>query len=386
MGMTVAEMAKKLNKEFKNETLNIRADITPDYERCACGDLGIDFPLYGGLPEGRLAVFSGQNHSGKTLSSITYMSAYQRKHPEKTCVFVDVEHSLDLKFAAAMTGIDWSKVQYVNPIGISGEQVLDIVDEYFTCDDIGLVVLDSVAALCSNADYESDVEEDKGQRASIAKALNKFLKKVLDKLSASRGVLIMINQVREKGKTFTGATIYDEVAGAAPKYYSSVTVRFGKRTFTDGDTTDKNDGEKSDGFRLNFAIIKNKTASTQRGGGFLTFRYDTGLDWLYDTLEVALKYDFIKRPSKVKYELVNLATGETYLDEETNEPLSFVGKDKVKEYFNTHPKFQKEYVEMLLDYVSKSEEKGTRFSPLLDEDKLQAIKEEDEALETNSGI
>lgn len=382
--MNVLEMAKKLNREFKNDTLSIRADVTPTYERCACGDLGMDFPLYGGLPEGRVAVFSGKEHSGKTTAAITYMAAYQKKYPNKVCVFVDVEHSLDLQFMAHMTGIDWSKVQYVDPVNISGEQVLDIIDEFLTCDDIGLIILDSVAALCSSADYESDVEEDKGQRASIAKALNKFLKKILDKLSATRAILIMINQVREKGKTFTGATIYDEVAGSAPKFYSSVTVRFGKRTFTDGDTTDKTDGEKTDGFRLNFAIIKNKTASTQRGGGFLTYRYDTGLDWLYDTLEVALKYNFISRPNKSRYELVNLASGEVYLDKETNEPLSFVGKDKVKEYFASHPNFQTEYVNMLIKHIS-SDESNNKDEALLDKKILDEIKEEDAGV-LNGGI
>lgn len=382
--MNVLEMAKKLNREFKNDTLSIRADVTPTYERCACGDLGMDFPLYGGLPEGRVAVFSGKEHSGKTTAAITYMAAYQKKYPNKVCVFVDVEHSLDLQFMAHMTGIDWSRVQYVDPVNISGEQVLDIIDEFLTCDDIGLIILDSVAALCSSADYESDVEEDKGQRASIAKALNKFLKKILDKLSATRAILIMINQVREKGKTFTGATIYDEVAGSAPKFYSSVTVRFGKRTFTDGDTTDKTDGEKTDGFRLNFAIIKNKTASTQRGGGFLTYRYDTGLDWLYDTLEVALKYNFISRPNKSRYELVNLESGEVYLDKETNEPLSFVGKDKVKEYFALHPNFQTEYVNMLIKHIS-SDEGNTKSEALLDKKILDEIKEEDAGV-LNGGI
>ena len=382
--MNVLEMAKKLNREFKNDTLSIRADVTPTYERCACGDLGMDFPLYGGLPEGRVAVFSGKEHSGKTTAAITYMAAYQKKYPNKVCVFVDVEHSLDLQFMAHMTGIDWSRVQYVDPVNISGEQVLDIIDEFLTCDDIGLIILDSVAALCSSADYESDVEEDKGQRASIAKALNKFLKKILDKLSATRAILIMINQVREKGKTFTGATIYDEVAGSAPKFYSSVTVRFGKRAFTDGDTTDKTDGEKTDGFRLNFAIIKNKTASTQRGGGFLTYRYDTGLDWLYDTLEVALKYNFISRPNKSRYELVNLESGEIYLDKETNEPLSFVGKDKVKEYFTLHPDFQTEYVNMLIKHIS-SDESNSKDEALLDKKILDEIKEEDAGV-LNGGI
>ena len=372
--MDVRAMAQKLNKEFKNDMLAIRADITPTYERLACGDLGMDFPLYGGLPKGRVVVFSGKEHSGKTLSAIVEMAAYQREHPDRICVFVDVEHSLDLKFASHMTGIDWSRVQYVNPIGISGEQVLDIIDEFFTCDDIGLVVLDSVAALCSNADYESDVEEDKGQRASIAKALNKFLKKVLDKVSTSNGLLIMINQVREKGKTFTGATIFDEVAGSAPKFYSSVTVRFGKRTFTLGDVTDKSDGEKTDGFRLNFAIIKNKTASTQRGGGFLTFRYDTGLDYLYDTLEVALKYNLVSRPNSKRYELTNPETKEVLKDKETGEALSFIGQDKLKEYLYTHKDFREEYLKMLIKHISKTD---NQYGRLIDSETLSAIQEED---------
>jgi len=375
--MDVKAMAQKLNKEFKNDMLSIRADITPTYERLACGDLGMDFPLYGGLPKGRVVVFSGKEGSGKTTASITYMAAYQRKHPDKTCVFVDVEHSLDLQFAAHMTGIDWSKVQYVNPIGISGEQVLDIIDEFFTCNDIGLVILDSVAALCSNDDYESDVEEDKGQRASIAKPLNKFLKKVLGKVASTKGILIMINQVREKGKTYSGATIYDEVAGAAPKYYSSVTVRFGKRTYTDGDVTDKNDGEKTDGFRLNFAIIKNKTANTKRGGGFLTYRYDNGLDYLFDTLEVALKYNFISRPNKMKYELVDLESGEILHDAETDAPLSFIGKDKLKEYFYTHPKFRDEYLSMLTEHISQTD---NSYGRLIDSEMLEAIQAEDASL------
>ena len=81
-------------------------------------------------------------------------------------------------------------------------------------------------------------------------------------------------------------------------------------------------GENADGFRLVFATTKNKTASTQRGGGFLTFRYDTGLDWVTDLLEVAIKYEFIKRPNNMTYILVNLETGEPYQDSEGNNVVS----------------------------------------------------------------
>ena len=51
---TLAETAKRLNKEFKNEKLIIKSDIVPHYERLACGALGMDYPVYGGLPLGRV--------------------------------------------------------------------------------------------------------------------------------------------------------------------------------------------------------------------------------------------------------------------------------------------------------------------------------------------
>ena len=153
---------------------------------------------------------------------------------------------------------------------------------------------------------------------------------------------MLINQVRQVGTTFTGAAIYDEPGGHAPKYYASVKLRFGTRTFTQGDKVDCRDGENADGFRLSFATTKNKTASTQRGGGFLTFRYDTGLDWAFDLLEVAIKYEFISRPNNMTYILVNLETGEQYTDEDGN-VLKFVGKQKLRDYLASNVEFQVKY-------------------------------------------
>ena len=135
---------------------------------------------------------------------------------------------------------------------------------------------------------------------------NWFIKKMLDQLTLRDNILLLINQVRQTGTSYTGAPIYEEPCGHAPRYYASVKLRFGTRTFTQGDKVDCRDGENADGFRLVFATTKNKTASTQRGGGFLTFRYDTGLDWVTDLLEVAIKYEFIKRPNNMTYILVNL--------------------------------------------------------------------------------
>jgi len=351
----VLQKAKQLNKEYKNENLAIIASVVPKYERLATNCLGLDFPLYGGLPLGRLAVFAGLEHSGKTTAACTAMAAYQHKYPDKICVYIDVEHSLDLEFQSAMTGLDLTKLLYVNPENMGGEQILDYVLELQDEEDIGMIVLDSIPALVSSRDYDTDVGEDKGMSAGIAKPLAKFIKKIIDQLSSKKNILILINQVREAGKTFTGASIYTEPGGHAPKYYASVKIRFGTRTFTKGDKVDLSDGEDADGFRLKFKITKNKTASTQRGGGFMTYRYDTGLDWKHDLLEIAVKYEFIKRPTTQSYLLVDLSTNESYKDSETGEELKFRGKQAMLDYFDSHVDFQTKYLEMLNKFITHTD-------------------------------
>jgi len=378
---SVLEIAKKMNKEFQNNKLALIADMTPDYMRLSVGDLGVDFPLYGGLPYGRIITVSGREHSGKTLGTCAIIAAYQHANPDKICAYIDVEHSLDKTFVSAMTGLDLTKLLYINPENMSGEQILDLILELQDADDIGLIVLDSIPAMESGKELENDIEKDLGRSGNMARPLHKFTKRMADLVSAKNNMFIFINQVRVADKTFTGANIYSEPGGDAPKYYASVKIRFGTRTFTQGDKVDCSDGEKADGFRLKFAITKNKTAPIQRGGGFLTFRYDKGLDWLFDTFEVALKYDFIQRPTSQTYQLVNLETGEVYLDE-NNQPLKFVGKAKLKEYLMSHIDFQVKYLEMLNKHISAA---SNIYGSLLDARSLAEINSEEASVEQPRG-
>lgn len=374
---SIQDIAKKLNRAYKNEKLALKADVIPSYRRLSCNDLGADFPLYGGLPYGRIVTVSGKEHSGKTTGACTFLAAYQRANPDRTCVFVDVEHSLDKEFQSAMTGLDLTKLLYVNPEGMSGEQIMDAILEFQDADDVGMIVLDSIAALVSSRDYDSDMEKDNGMAGGIAKPLAKFIRKMLDTLASKDNILLLINQVRQVGTTFTGAAIYDEPGGHAPKYYASVKLRFGTRTFTNGDKVDARDGENADGFRLTFATTKNKTASTQRGGGFLTYRYDTGLDWSFDLLEVAIKYEFISRPNNMTYILVNLETGEPYQDENGND-LKFVGKQKLRDFLGNNVEFQVKYLEMLNRHIQAN---ANQYGSLLDERTLAQIKAEESSVE-----
>ena len=128
------------------------------------------------------------------------------------------------------------------------------------------------------------------------------------------------------------------------------------------DACGSTNGEGADGFRLQFKIMKNKTAACNRGGGFITYRYDKGLDWLNDLLEIAIGFDFIKRLNNVTYQLVNLETGEIYYDEQGKELKG--KKADLIEYIKTNLKFQNEYLAMLNRYIAASDES---YGSLLDE-------------------
>ena len=373
---SVLEIAKRLNREFKDEKLAIKADITPEYERMPTGAFGFDYPLYGGLPLGRICTFAGLFHSGKTVATALAMAAYQRRFPDQMCVYVDLEHALDIKFVCRMTGLDPERMIYFNPTALTGEQVLDAILEFQKSDDIGLIALDSIPALLPAQSVENDMTKDPGMRGTIAKSMHRFLIAMSSLVNQKNNIFIMVNQVRVSGTTFTGAPIYSEPGGQAPQYYSSIKVRFGTRTFIKGDKVDCSDGEGAEGFRLKYSITKNKCGPIARGGGFMSFNYDSGLMWMEDLLEIAYKFEFIKRINNVTYQLVNLETGEPYYDEEGNE---LKGKRKdLEDYIYTNINFQNDYIAMLNRYISAS---GDSYGNILDAREQAAIKAEEDSVE-----
>ena len=363
---SILEIAKQLNKEYKDDNLAIVSSVKPNYTRMPTNALGLDYILGGGIPLGRIIEFSGLQHSGKTTAACVVLAAYQRAFPDKTCIYVDVEHSLDLKFQAKMTGLDLNKMLYVSPNGLTGEQICDAIIEFEKADDVGCIVLDSLPALLPAAVMENDLTKDAGMRGTMAKTFHRFFPEMNDMVARKENLFIAINQVRDDGKTFTGIQKWKETGGSAPAYYSSIIIRFGTRKFTLGDNMDacgSTNGEGADGFRLLYKVMKNKCGSCARGGGFMTFRYETGFDWINDLLEIALGFGFIKRLSTVTYQLVNLETGEVYYDEDGVELKG--KKADLVEYIKTNIPFQKEYLAMLNRVISADDSKS--YGELLDE-------------------
>lgn len=380
---SIHDIAKRMNKEYSSSTFLRKSNIIPGYKRLRSKALGMDYPLFGGLPYGRICVYSGKPHSGKTTAAFAELAAYQKENPDKTCVFVDAEQAVDLQFQALMNDIDLEKLIIMQPDeGMSGEQILEAVLELqLNSDDIGLIVLDSIPALVTAQNLKNEFTKDTGKQGTIAKPLHKFCGEILPSLRKKENILILINQVRVKDVMYNGAPIYSEPGGDAPKFYSSVSVRFGTRSFVKGDTeiSGENNGEGADGFRIKFMITKNRTAPSTRGGGFITYRYATGMDWLHDLLEIATTFDYIRKLNNRTYALVNLDTGEMLLDENGKE-LKGLRKELI-DYIATHLDFQKTYLDMLMRHISAKNTVDDTPVTLLAEEDERKIKQEQNSVE-----
>ncbi len=77
-------------------------------------------------------------------------------------------------------------------------------------------------------------------------------------------------------------------------------------------------------------IAKTKVCKPDRRVGFYTLRYDTGIDVIADTVEVALKYGIINQAG-AWFTFIDLDTGEIISDDE-GEQIKLQGKPNLIEY------------------------------------------------------
>lgn len=375
----VLATALAINKAYGDKIL-MAGDVIPEVQKFSIGTLSADFAICGGIPLGTMITFAGPSGGCKTLAAISAMAQYQKKFPDRVCIYVDAEHNLpfQLKTFARWTGLqtDAQHFQRLRCVGLPAEQIFKMVLELQDNDDIGLIVFDSVKALVPEIEYENDFDKDNGMRATVAKSLSKFCRMMLGPLEDKQNVCIMINHSIVEPIPGTRAFKYSEPCGTALNYFPSLKIRFLQRKFTCGTdlelTESKVQGEKGitpDGLVASFAITKSRFGGIDRSGGKLIFRYATGIDKATDIFEVATRNNIAKLEGTTWY-LIDPNTGEAYSDEEGN-PLKFVGKPKLLKYFQDNPDFVEEYTQAVNEYIGKT---SMDISLLSEQDMAKIIK------------
>jgi recombination protein RecA len=298
------DVLNQINKDFgKGAVMSLGEKQPEPIEVVSTGSIGLDDALgVGGLPRGRIVEIFGPESSGKTTIA-THVIAEAQKLGLK-CAIIDAEHAFDSVYAAKL-GVNVNELLISQPD--YGEQGLEIADRLATSGKLGVIVIDSVAALVPKAELEGEMGESK--MGLHARLMSQALRKMTGNISKSNTIVIFINQLREKIGVMFGNP-ETTTGGNALKFYAS--VRIDVRRSTSGDNMLK-DGDEAVGNLVKVKVIKNKVAPPFKKAEFDVV-FGVGIDKIGELIKKASEEGVIKKWGKQITLLDNGAGEQTKYD------------------------------------------------------------------------
>jgi len=262
--MSIEQVIAEANKKFGAGALIRGADAKGlALKRLRTGSLALDYATGGGWAFGCLNEIFGPYSSGKSYVSILTAAQTQKDYPKAEVALIDFEDAYDENWWQAV-GVDTDRLLLSSPkIMESGLQTaVDLIQSK----EVALVIVDSLAAACPQAEYEGDLTSfTVGLRARLG---NKFVRKsrtesnlLSDEIDLGRTTLLIVNQ------TYTNIGGYGDPevtpGGQQVRFGAMVRVRIRK-----GDQIQDKDGtllmQES-----RFVVEKNKTYPPKKTGSFL---------------------------------------------------------------------------------------------------------------------
>lgn len=210
-----------LSKDYLSNVISLQNFQKP-IEVISTGNINLDHALgCGGIPKARITEIYGGEACGKT--TLALQIAKQCTDQKQWVLFIDLECSLDANYVKNL-GID---LDYFYVAGAkNGENAFAIINNALTNNQFSLIIVDSVAAMISELEYETKIESN-NILGSHARLMSRGLRKIQLPLSQSNTALIFINQIREKIGIFFGNP-ETTTGGRALKYFASLRLEMKK--------------------------------------------------------------------------------------------------------------------------------------------------------------
>lgn len=159
-------------------------------------DLIISNRPYGGIPVGRISLFTGFESTGKSLLAAHLLASTQKKNG--IAILIDNETSYDSAFLTAI-GVDIKKLGYIHVSTI--EEMFTAVEKIISkvrdssADTLLTIICDSLAAMPSKTEIEGSFDKQ-GWNTEKAIVISRAMRKLTQEVGKQRICLVFTNQLR----------------------------------------------------------------------------------------------------------------------------------------------------------------------------------------------
>lgn len=307
----MAKWQDEINKKVGKNIL-LKGDQILDLPRIPTGSLSLDVETGGGIPIGKISTFAGDYMDGKTALALKVVANFQKLWPQKEVLWLDVEGVWDEAWAKCL-GVDTKRIDLA--YAEYSEQAFDIMSIAIS-NNVGLIVLDSIAALSPKSEAEADMETNfVGLQARLNKRwLRKAQGALLDKTIEVPPTVILINQLYANIGGYGPAQT--EAGGGGLEYYPSLKIRLKAGDLYPKSKSVNDEGVEPKAQSIRFFTEKNKTAPRHRRGHVWFFfdnldeyRKKGDFDRIEEVVRYATKFDLIQKRGSM-YDLTDPETGE----------------------------------------------------------------------------
>jgi len=299
----MSDFFRSMVKELNDENTTMAEDGLNSSEFSGTVDTGsyilnaaLSGSLYGGVPNNKITAFAGESATGKTFFVMGVVKQFLNDNPAAAVFYFDTEAAVT-KDMMKSRGIDTSRVIISEPETIQKfrHTALQIIDNYSKTPEKDrppmMMVLDSLGQLSTTKEVEDTAAGSETRdmtKAAVLKATFRVLNLKLAKVNVP---LLVTNHVYDVVGSYI--PMKEMSGGSGLKYTASQIVFLGKKK--------EKDGQEVIGNIIKVNMMKSRfTKENKKIEVLLT--YDKGLDRYYGLLQLAEKYNIIKKVS-TRYEL-----------------------------------------------------------------------------------